>query len=136
MELMPPPPPIFTTQRGTNSIHSYETFEMPMFNGHVEEFEPGETVNFHQTPSPTPRIQTPTIFKRRLSAIMEGVATPPIGTVIRTCDHCKELEGELKELSDFTKLEQLYHVHEETDRSSCEDFIEHLKTELDEAKQL
>lgn len=137
--LMPPPPPIFTTQRGSDSIYCSETFKMPDSDALDEQFEPGENVTFSQTPSPkqiVPRIHTPKMFKRRLSAIIEGVISPSIGTVVNLCDRCKELEMELKELSDFTKLERLYHVHEETDRNNCEDVIHHLQAELDEAKRM
>ncbi|XP_063707598.1 uncharacterized protein LOC134836311 [Culicoides brevitarsis] len=85
--LMPPPPPIFTTQRGTHATHHHETFEMP--NLMDEQFEPGENMSFTQSPSPKRvcnRIQTPVIFRRRLSAIIEGVPSPDVGKIITTCE--------------------------------------------------
>lgn len=74
--LMPPPPPIFTMQRGSYSVNNYErAYEMPVLDSN-EKFEPGETVSFARTPSPNHHG-----FPHRLSAIMEAELTPP-------CDSC------------------------------------------------
>lgn len=84
--LVPPPPAIFTIQRGSDSVHNYETFEILSTD---EQFEPGETVSFDRTLSPTQiasGIHTPIMFGKRLSSILEVVDTPQIGTVSTSCD--------------------------------------------------
>uniref|UniRef100_A0A336LZF0 CSON008871 protein n=1 Tax=Culicoides sonorensis TaxID=179676 RepID=A0A336LZF0_CULSO len=134
-ELMPPPPPIFTLQRGSNAIHTEDTFNFPSVN-HDEFFEPGEMVTFNSTPSPkmtAKRIHTPKTFRRRLPSIAE---TPPIGSTPNSCDRCKFLENELEELTDFTKVEQVYHVHEDAEKPNCNATIKQLREELEETQKL